>query len=331
MSTVTRHRWSAWSLFIIGVLLAMTATAGTSEATTSNPFGVMLGSSTGADVQTAQTLGAGHVRKLAFVESESCLGCATFSRNGLPILLTARNTESGSTPSAPPANMADYRTHLGRLLDSTKPQVVVVENEETADNFYSGSAQEYGTQLKAACEVAHARGVTCANGGLPNPTVIAMVYIDYLDKGQSAKADSYAKRATLDYDEYRNLTSSWSRAKVRAVAEEGFAFASTYRSAGADFVNFHWYRADPGAFRETVEMLRSKTGLRVMSNEIGQYNDDPSQTTGIMKQVQELGLAYATWYSLDYTTEQGRQTRALHNPDYSLRPHGQAYKDFRKS
>jgi hypothetical protein len=59
--------------------------------------------------------------------------------------------------------------------------------------------------------------------------------------------------------------------------DRGRRLLRSYRAAGADFVNFHWYESDPEALREVVDSLRSQTGLPAVSNEMGQRTDDPSK------------------------------------------------------
>jgi hypothetical protein len=50
----------------------------------------------------------------------------------------------------------------------------------------------------------------------------------------------------------------------------------------------------------------------VITNEIGQHNDDPNQTTAVMGKVVELGLPIAVWFSVD-----APKARGLVNPDGS--------------
>ncbi|MGQ9494696.1 MAG: hypothetical protein ACUVRY_00295 [Thermoanaerobaculaceae bacterium] len=37
----------------------------------------------------------------------------------------------------------------------------------------------------------------------------------------------------------------------------------------------------------------------MITNEIGQFTDDPKQTTAVMGKIVELGLSIAVWFSLD--------------------------------
>lgn len=312
---------------IMGLLAAPSASsAGSGDP--ANPFGLMFSQASTRLADLATTLGASNVRRLVTLGSwtGSCSGCRVYSDEGLAIVLTVRNSSSGSLPSSAPPSLDVYRSRVGEVLDSVNPRVLVVENEETVAQFYTGSASQYHSQLQASCSEAHERGIKCANGGLPNPHVILMTYFHYLDLGQDAKADSYLRRSVLTEEEYEFNSNPYNESKLRAKVNGYMAFLNGYRAAGADYVNFHWYRADAQAFAETVQFLQGATGLPAISNEIGQYVDSGSQIRGIMQQVTSLGLDYAIWFSEDrYVKAQNRWISALHNSDYSLRPHGVEY------
>ena len=296
-----------------------------------NPFGLMFSDSSKGLADLADKVGAKHVRRLVSVATwdGKCGGCGPFLDLGMKILLTTRYNGTTNTPSTPPANLALYQTQLAEILDFIDPEVLVVENEETARLFYVGTAGEYGDQLAAACQVAHERSIPCTNGGLPNPTVIAMTYLDLQDRGKWSAADSYLKGAVLDNDEYRFYSAPVNEPKVRLQANEGEDFLRKYAPAGADYVNFHWYRENPKSFKKSVGFLERFTGLPAMSNEMGQYNNSSSQIKGLMNKVLDLGLAYAVWCSDDkYVQAQDENIKALHRSDFSLRKHGKAYKSI---
>lgn len=316
------------------VLCTLTALApvmptGAAAQEGSVPFGVMFDRSDTSTAAVAVDLGARYVRRVTFVDRQTaCNGCVVYQEAGLEIILTARNGGDALNPSAPPADLAAYQARLGTILDASKPAVLVVENEQAADNFYTGTPTEYGQQLAAACEVSHARNIPCADGGLANPLVIAMVYFHYLDSGRPEEADSYARRAATPW-EYDQLTNPETQEAARELAREGWEFVSTYRPAGADYINFHWYREDRSAFEETVSVLEQVAGLPAISNEIGQYNEDPQQINRIMTAVSDLDMDYAVWFSIDMDSPRNdKDTRALQNPDGSLRPHGEEYRSF---
>jgi len=120
----------------------------------------------------------------------------------------------------------------------------------------------------------------------------------------------------------RRLSSPKAEEQIR----KGKALIGSYRAAGADYMNFHWYIADNEALSEAVAYLKAKTKLPVISNEIGQHNDDPKQTIAVLAKVVELGLPIAIWFSVD-----AAKARALMNPDGTLRPTGRAFQHFIRS
>ncbi len=129
----------------------------------------------------------------------------------------------------------------------------------------------------------------------------------------SAAARDFASRAFRP-DLQGQLNSPQAQEQIR----KGQALLSAYRAAGADYVNFHWYIADTRALEEAVAYLRARTGLPVITNEVGQWTDDPEQTTAVMSKIVQLGLPLAVWFGLD-----GPKARGLVNMDGSLRPTGQ--------
>ncbi len=287
-----------------------------------NPFGLMLPSQlvrSPGGIQVAKTLGAVYFRPASIFLDQwngTCPECDIALNAGLKLVLTVRN--SGPLPTPPPSDLAAYQRTLGTVLDKYHPVVLAVENEENSALFYTGTPEDYSAQLKAACQVAHQKGVPCTNGGLVSALVALLVYDHYVQTGQLAKAQDFAAR-TLTPEQQRQLNS----AKAREQIDKGKTLLQAYRTAGVDYVNFHWYIADTPALGEAVDFLRAQTGLPIITNEIGQFTDDPNQTTAVMAKIVELGLPIAVWFGLD-----GPQARGLVNLDGSLRPTGEAFKRF---
>lgn len=287
-----------------------------------NPFGVMLPSQlvrTPGGIEVAKALGALYFRPTSvFLNSWQghCVECDVATSAGLRLILTVRN--SGPGPTVPPSDLAAFQHSLSQVLTTYRPALLVVENEENSALFYIGAPEQYAAELQAACEVAHQRSIPCTNGGLVSALVALLVYDHYLESGQAGKAHDFAARAFTP-DLQRQLHSPQAREQIN----KGKALLSAYPAAGADYVNFHWYIADPQALEEAVNFLRDQTGLPVLTNEVGQYTDDPNQTTAVMGKIVELGLPLAVWFGLD-----GPKARGLVNLDGSLRPTGEAFKAF---
>ena len=100
--------------------------------------------------------------------------------------------------------------------------------------------------------------------------VALLVYDHYLESGQTRAAQEFAARAFTS-EEQKLLNS----ARAGEQISKGKSLLASYRAAGADYVNFHWYIADPQALEEAVTYLRALTGLPVITNEIGQHTDNP--------------------------------------------------------
>jgi hypothetical protein len=303
-----------------------TARSGAPVLASHNRFGLMLPSRlvrSPEGMQVAKMLGAVYYRPSSIFVNEwngTCLECDIAQRAGLKLVLTVRNNGRGGA-SSPPADLVAYQRTLSQVLEKYRPTVLVVENEENSGLFYTGTPEEYARELKAACETAHAKGIPCTNGGLVSTLVALLVYHHYLESGRKQAAQDFAARV-FTQKEQEMLNSAKAQEQIR----KGKALLASYRAAGADYVNFHWYIADTKALGEAVAYLKAQTGLPVMTNEIGQHNDDPNQTKAVMGKVVDLGLPIAVWFSVD-----AAKARALVNPDGSLRPTGTAFKRFIES
>lgn len=287
-----------------------------------NPFGIML---TGPRplslrVELARKLGVVYFRpESLFLDrwKGTCVPCDAILDAGLKLVLTVRNN-GGLAPTSPPRDLQAYRRTLAGVLDRYRPHLLVVENEENSTLFYTGTPEQYGMELQAACEVAHQKGLVCANGGLVSTLVALLVYNHYREIGDHARAEDFRARVFTP-EEQRMLETPRAREQV----EKGKRLLAAYKTAGVDYVNFHWYIADPGALEEAVAYLHEQTGLPVLTNEVGQFTDDPAQTWAVMSKIVELGLPLAVWFAQD-----GPKARGLINRDSSLRPTGAAFQRF---
>jgi len=273
-------------------------------------------------VEVAKVLGARFVRPQAVLTAQpepSCPTCGRFQRAGFELVLTVRHTHQPREPAHPPTDLGSYRRTVEAVVTRYRPALLVVENEEnSASLFYAGSPEEYASQLQVACRAAHAHGVRCTNGGLVSRLTALLTYFHYRDLGQLGRAEDFARRV-FPGPERRLVDSGQAAVQV----DRGRRLLRSYRAAGADFVNFHWYESDPEALREVVDSLRSQTGLPAVSNEMGQRTDDPAQTVAVMEQVVKSGLPVAVWFAMD-----GPQARGLVDPTGRLRATGLAFQGF---
>src|SRR2546428_7121963 len=91
----------------------------------------------------------------------------------------------------------------------------------------------------------------------------------------------------------------------------------SFKSAGADYLNFHWYIPDAQALQESVDYLKEVSGLPVVTNELGQRDTNPSVTTGLMDMIVRVKIPIVIWFSSD-----SRLSMALVDQGGSLRATG---------
>jgi hypothetical protein len=254
--------------------------------------------------------------------------CEAALEAGLALVLTVRNAgQSGSlpVPASPPASLDAYRLTIGLVLDRYHPEVLVIENEENSSLNWSGSPEEYGVTLQAACAVAHERGIPCTNGGLSSEAVSLAVWVSYMEQGKTAEACDFVSRV-LDPEAAKDFCDLSSVAELPNEAQSSLIkvreLLALYQPMGADYINFHWYSPDPLALGEVVAFLEKTTGLPALTNEFGLGEQDPQALQAVMEKLVQLGLPYAVAFSLD------RQAVAFQDNDGSLRPNGKAFQEF---
>ena len=321
---------------LIGMLLAVSGAAvctrgGTTDKPPQGPFGLFLSPQVfdiEDRVRIAQELGAYYFRTYPVLLPSwngECSECQIVQDAGLHFVLTIRNTPSIDEAASPVADLDGFKRTVGEILDLYKPALVVLENEENTPSYFTGTPEQYVSELAALCEVAHSRDIPCANGGLLSGSVTWMVYFHYLDTGQTAEAKSFEERGLEPFQQKRLETPGGDQ-DGRKVADLTMRFLTQYKGAGADYLNIHWYVSDNQALEESVDYLSGLAGLPIVTNEIGQRNLEPSVTTALMNMVLQLRLPFAVWFSSD-----GRLSQALVDPDGSIRPTGEAFQSFIKS
>jgi hypothetical protein len=278
-------------------------------------------------VQMAEELGVHYFRTFPVLVpawNGQCTECAPVHDAGLQFVLTLRNAPSYTAPSQPVTDANAFKKSVGEILDQYKPALVVVENEENTPKYFTGSASQYASELKDACDVAHEHHVKCTNGGILGESVAWIVYFHYIDSGQTSAARSFSQRAMSA--QVQQQLAAGSDQEGHTVADRTLALVNSYKPSGADYVNFHWYLADPQALQQSADYMKQLTGLPVLTNEIGQRNTDPATTTAILSMVVQLKLPFAVWFSSD-----ARLSKALIDPDGSLRPTGTTFESFATS
>lgn len=298
---------------------------------TPNPFGVMTwGDNNSTKMQIANNLGAKYYRSLSvFLDSwqGACSECDAAVIAGLKLVLTVRNNGGAGQPTSPPSDLNAFKQTLSQIVDKYKPEVLVIENEENSNLFYTGSPEQYLAELKAGCEVAHSKNIKCTNGGLVSKLVVVLVSESY--KPDANKADNYLRRA-LTPEDYATVTASIGSPLWLSQIQRGQDLLAGYKANGADFVNFHWHQENAETIPEAVTYLvTASQGLPVLNNEISpQKSISANQVTSFMQKMLDLNLHYAIWYSNDADGIGG--PTALTDRDGTLNDSGKAYQKFIK-
>jgi acetyl esterase/lipase len=306
-----------------------------SAPSSENPIGLLLGADDIDDayrIKLIQALGAAYFRPW-YVTVEgwdgTCydLGCELGPAAGLKLILTIRNNVGQAPPFAttPTQDGVAYRSNVADIVARTRPEVLVVENEEDSPQFWAGTPEQYAAQLQAACQVAHEADIACANGGLSSKTTALLVWADYLERQQITEACNFVQRASADLppDLCRFSAIEHLSPDDQVRVATGRKLLALYQSSGQDYLNFHWYIPDKAALSEAVNYLKRATNLPVMSNEIGQYDQAPEAVQKLLAAAIELQLPYAVWFSYDRTPSQ-----SLQQADGALRLNGQAFREF---
>jgi len=311
-------------------LLILTLLLAASCARADNPFGLMLWPQSGQDVTfaaaRAAALGVVWFRPPALFldrwkDDSDCQACRTLQRSGLKLAITIRNGGRDSLPrrpSKPPTDLKAYSHSVGAMLDKWKPAMLVVEDEEDQPLRYDWELDDmphaYGKELEAACAVAHARQISCANGGLSYDSVALLTW-SVLAKEHLAMACDYARRALPGRP---SLCGGGAPAELKNAEK----LLEIYRDSPIDAVNIHWYGADATAFAQSIEIIGRLTGKPVMSNEIAltRTHPDPHHVRPLMRAAMAGHLTIAIWFSVD-----AADSLSLFDENGVLRPAGEEF------
>jgi hypothetical protein len=248
---------------------------------------------------------------IALEQVDSCDVCKTAVEHGLRVTLVVKARGGAGDPSGPPTDLAQYQERLGKLITPYKyvSSVVVVEDE--VDPFaavpYEGTADDYLKELAAACEVAHARGMKCANAGVSS-TALVFLLADYLiafEQGPNAidlvvaAAENPVVKASFKV--WPPTTVAEIQAALSAKASElatAKKLLAGFRKARVDYANFHWLEKDLNTYVLLIAFMRSATSCNaVITDSIGVRAQSADETTFKMDQGKELGLPLVIWSS----------------------------------
>ncbi len=279
-----------------------------------------------------------------------------FAANGIQTQLTIKATAGTQTqPIDTPEAQAAFRSGLSSLLDQYRTPLLSVENEETADNFYAGTPDQYLTELRIAVDVAKAHNVNVTDGGIPWTTISLVAWNQIRKTRGTSAADAYI--ATV----FRGGSNAWIRNDLTGVAaDDPDPYSHLSRVAprqnwvdaeyllsqfGTDpgdvpltFVNFHWYvlddfggyktagYTDAEALTDTIDAIKAITGRPVVTNEFGQHGTTPEAVAGNLHVVlDQENLPFVVWFDADGIPAHGLFDPAL-GPGH-LRLSGETFRD----
>jgi hypothetical protein len=189
-------------------------------------------------------------------------------------------------------DLLQYQEDVNTAIDvlDVTPEVAIIENEESNSTYYNterggylGSAKAYMAQLLAAVNVLHPRGIKVTNGGI---TMTPLLWL-------------YAHSLSTD-----SCEAVMHRNHLPAVAPRSVDFVDTVirrlPATSVDYVNFHWYHRagdDLNDLIGAINYLRERTGKTVISNEMGQFDNDPQTTRNLVQLTLKEKLPYVVFYS----------------------------------
>ena len=113
-------------------------------------------------------------------------------------------------------------------------------------------------------------------------------------------------------------------ASLRRQLREADQLITGFRKSDIDYVNFHWYGAGSKAIQTSIDFLERATKKPAITNEIGQFNADPSTVTSLLKATTKKKLPYVIWFGGDGSGG----AVGLFGAKGKLRSNGNAFRDF---
>ncbi len=282
-------------------------------------YGALIGAPANVDpyqftIDVAGAIGLSCIRDKAPVPGTKKVKMLT---SGYKVLLNF--TTCTTMPMRFRTDLSTYQNDLRNTLSvfTTLPTVAVIENEESNSQFYNGTPLEYVNQLQAAISVMHANHIPVANGGITSVGLEYLVYQDYLSRGMTNQAEDFRQRMNVA------INSSFTIDRANFIS----ILLANYAIMDLDYVNFHWRStssSDSEGLGETIAYLKRVTGKPVITNEIGQYDQDPATLNASVGMCKSYQLPYVLWYS---KTNDSRSFPLQYDTE-ALTVSGEAYKSF---
>jgi hypothetical protein len=310
---------------------------------------VVLGSRADTDdvITMTKNYGVSYTRSQAINLSEWPYTPNEYNKNisaGLKVLLNINwaSAASKGVPVAFPKDMTKYSSKLTAVLNGiTKPELVVIENEEINPSFHSGPIQDYVIMLKTASPIVHAHGLKLTNGGVYGQGLDVLVYRYLKAKyGQSFAETNYGNLVFQPFGlkaantPGSNLNTEDNVAQVQAILN-----TAPY----LDFINIHHYEIDnpnivdqtkvttvtPGVLKYTKEFIETTTGKPIMCNETSiRGNKQPALVTALLQDFVDNKYPYVIWW--DNTDGNQYNDSPLNDgaAPFAYRPNGLAFQQF---
>lgn len=246
-------------------------------------------------IQVAKELGATWYRPapVLLAGDGKCDDCEAARNAGLKISLAMRNGAAAGKPSGPVGDVGDFKKRLRVVLEREKPAMLAVEEEPDDPKKYSGTPDDYRTELVAACEVSHELKIPCSNGGLSSRNV-ALLVIDQRFKADPIDAANVATTTELVRAESPGTNIHIFNKSVGNVGEKQTPaveatrkyldkhqqeidrtrqFVDAINQAHVDRLNFQWYELQPDNLPRVLDSLHQLSKLDLMSDEMGDRSD----------------------------------------------------------
>jgi hypothetical protein len=295
-------------------------------------------------IAVGRAVGVGYLREGVAIEGGNRAQIARIQAEeaaGFRLNIQFTNTRGNEEKGVKPGPVIDDKAFEGALaaeLDATHPELITIQNEEDGLQFWSGTPEQYLHELGDAVVVAHAKGYRISNGGL-TWTGVKLAYWRHLWlSGQHQAADRFAREALGPEKPGQEIIGDLpdsadpsrpilgQNALLRAKLARVEFLLAAYPRTGIDYLNFHWFQTGAKNLREVATWLGETTGLPVICNAMGQFDDNPERVTSLLSTAVALHMPYVFWFA-----QQGHGGGAavgLTDESGALRPGGIAFKAF---
>lgn len=268
---------------------------------------------------------------------------------GFSILLNVNYNSPGWRGASEFPSAAAYGEFLQTVLNTLsarnpalKPELVVVENEETNSNYFkisgTADADKYVNLLKTAIAICAPRNIKVTNGGITSYILTTLTW-DWLKTQYGVDAANNWAANVMAPNLYHTLNSS----EVLNYIRLGKYMINKYSTLPLSYINIHWYEplkasqyavnhlGDPflagidstkitaSAIDSCVSFLNATfKNVSVITNETGQVSKSNRLTASLLNkyfhyQTSGTNFPIVVWYDGDGDDDKSNRAKALHN------------------